>query len=188
MAIAEEGLLSPRPLRWTTVEYHRLGETGWLQNRRVELIDGEIIEMSPIGIEHIKGVTLASDAVRAAFGHGYFVSVQNPLDVGDASEPQPDVAVLHGDVRGLDALPSNPVLVIEVADSSLTYDRTHKGALYARAGVPDYWIVNLVDRVLEAYRDPADGGYAAVTTLRAGESIAPLAAPHVPITVDDVMP
>lgn len=189
MAIFEQPVSEPQPLRWTKSEYYRMGELGLFESKRVELIDGEIIEMQPIGVRHVRAVALASEAVRRAFGGGFWLSVQNPFDVGGASDPQPDIAVLPGDPRLLAAHPTTAALLIEVSDATLRYDRTTKAALYARAGIGDYWVINLVNNVLEVYRqpNPVAGVYAAVQELPTGESIAPLGAPHAVIAVADLL-
>lgn len=196
MTIAEQPPVNePKPLRWTKAEYYRLGEMGFFDGKRVELIDGEIIEMQPIGVRHLKAVVLVADALRRVFDLGFFISVQNPMNVGDGSDPQPDVAVFVGDVRELTDAPTQPVLVVEVADSSLDYDRVTKGSLYARAGISDYWIVNLVESVVEVRRRPVPMpgqpfgfGYADISIRRVGDTIAPLAAPNAIIAVADLLP
>ena len=113
-----------------------------------------------------------------------------PFVGGDDSEPEPDVAVVRGHQRDyIRAHPDTAVLVVEVSDSTLDYDRRRKGPAYARAEVPEYWVVNLVDHLVEVYRDPmADRGYQTVLTLRPGETIAPLGAPFASIAVDDLLP
>lgn len=190
MAIAEAPVVhEPRPLRWTKTEYYRLGETDFFAGRRVELMGGEIIEMQPIGVGHLKAVNLGNRALGRAFGDAFYVSVQNPFDAGGDSEPIPDLAALAGDPGDLEAVPTTAALIVEVADSSLRYDRTTKVTLYARAGIADYWLVNLVERVLEVHRQPqASGGYADVRVYRAGETISPLAAPEAVIAVADLLP
>ena len=179
----------PKPLRWTKRQYYQIGDLGLLDNKRVELIEGEIIEMQPVGGEHIRGVNVGNRVLGRAFGDAFFVSVQNPFDVSDDIEPQPDLAVIAGDPAALAEAPSTAALIVEVSDSTLRYDRTTKTRLYARAGVPEYWIVNLVDRVLEVYRQPqSSGGYADVRLCRPGETLTPFAAPQAVIAVADLLP
>lgn len=127
---------------------------------------------------------------------GYFVSTQCPLDVGELSEPEPDVTVVAGDVRDYkDAHPTTAVLIVEIADTSLAYDRTEKASLYAKAGIADYWILNLMDRQVEVRRDPvADPmqpfgfGYTHVTILAETGFVSPLAMPQAVIAVADLLP
>ncbi len=189
-------LTEPRIHQWTRDEYYKMAEAGLFDGKHVELIEGQVIEMSPMGSRHRTATTLTGDALRQVFRPGYFVSVQCPLDLGDISEPEPDVAVIAGNVRDYtDAHPTTAALVVEVADTSLAYDRTTKASLYAKAGLADYWIVNLIERQLEVYRHPtADAAqpygfsYAEVTVCSAAESVAPLAMPQAHIAVAEVLP
>jgi len=141
--------------RWKRVEYDRLIELGAFDREPLELIGGQLIVAEPQGAYHASSIQRVDYALRAALPQGWIVSVQSPVSLDDESEPEPDLAVVQGspgDYR--DAHPTRPTLVVEVAESSLTFDRRDKGSLYARAGLQDYWIVNLVDRVLEVYREP----------------------------------
>ena len=156
---------------------------------RLQLIDGEIIEMSPQKSPHATAVNLAQNVLMAAFGPDYSVRVQLPLGLGDRSEPEPDVAVAAGSPRRYaGAHPTEAVLVVEVSDSTLAFDRGAKLRLYARHGLPEYWIVNLVDAVLEVYRDPAGDTYRAKQTHGRGERLAPGARPEAAVAVDDLLP
>src|SRR5688500_7147850 len=152
------GDMAQKPLtlkRWRRVEYERLVDLGAFEQEPLELLGGQLIVAEPKGSEHATAVDMADDALRAALPGGWIVRVQNPLALDDDSAPEPDIAVVRGarlDFRH--AHPARPTLIIEVAESSLGFDRVAKGSLYARAGIVDYWIVNLVDRVLEVYRDP----------------------------------
>jgi Uma2 family endonuclease len=183
--------------RWARVEYERLVDLAVFQpGDRVELVGGQLVVREPQGSPHAVAAGLAEDTLRAAFGSGWVVRVQMPVALDNESEPEPDVAVCAGSPRDyLAGHPTRPVLVVEVADSSLAFDREHKGSLYARARVLDYWIVNLVDRVLEVYRDPtpsadAPYGWRFSTLLRLGatDTVAPLAAPEGRISVADLLP
>jgi Uma2 family endonuclease len=141
--------------RWKRVEYDRLIELGAFDREPLELIGGQLIVAEPQGAYHASSIQRVDYALRAALPQGWIVSVQSPVSLDDESEPEPDLAVVQGspgDYR--DAHPTRPTLVVEVAESSLTFDRRDKGSLYARAGLQDYWIVNLGDRVLEVYREP----------------------------------
>ena len=136
------------------------------------------------------------EALRLAFGSGWEVRAQAPLALDDESEPEPDVAVVPGSFRDYVLRhPSQPVLLVEVSDSSLALDRHHKGSLYARAGVADYWIVNLVEGVLEVFRDagpdalaPFGWRYRGVTVLGREASVSPLALAGARIRMADLLP
>ena len=176
--------------RMSRAEYDRAVEAGvFPPDARLELIDGEILTMTPQGSRHTTGVGLVSEALRAAFGAGFHVRVQFPLAADDYSEPEPDVAVVRGGIRDYrDAHPTAALLVVEVSDDSLRRDRTTKQSLYARCGIPEYWLVSLPDGHLEVYRDPDAGGYGTVTVHQRGDGVAPLACPNATIAVDDLLP
>ena len=186
-----------RTRRWTRKEYDRLIEIGFLdEDEPVELVGGQLIVAEPKGTGHSVALQLAAEALRRAFGAGWTVRVQDPIAPDDESEPEPDLAVVPGSPREyLATHPSRPALVLEVSDSSLAFDRRDKGSLYARAQILDYWIVNLVDRVLEVCRDPvlsADAlygwSYARVLRLGPEATISPVAAPAASISVTDLLP
>lgn len=186
-----------RTRRWTRVEYERLVDVGVLgEDEPIELLGGQMIVSEPKGSRHATGVCLTADALRAAFGPGWVVRVQDPVALDDESEPEPDVVVVPGQPRDyVDAHPVSPLLVVEVAESSLAFDRRHKGSLYARAGISDYWIVNIVDDVVEVHRAPvadptADFAwrYSNIETLRTGTSISPLCRPEVTVAAADLRP
>ncbi len=174
--------------RFTPEEYHRMAEIGLFDGERVELIEGEIVRMSPIGPAHTVCTHNVFSCLQQLLGDVFFVRMQSPLSLGD-SEPEPDVAVVPGkpgDYR--DAHPSTAVLVVEVAQSSLEYDRQVKGLLYARAGIPEYWLVNLEDRCVEVYRDPdAQIGYRSRRIYKSGEALTCLQKPDSPISVDELL-
>jgi Uma2 family endonuclease len=186
-----------RNRHWTRQEYDELIKSGFFdEDEPIELLGGQLIVAEPKGSPHSTAVALAAEALREAFGPGWLVRVQDPVALDAESEPEPDVAVVPGRARDyLAAHPARPALLVEVAESSLAFDRDHKGSLYARAGVTDYWIVNLVDEVLEAYRRPAlersaefGWRYLDVQALRPGTTIAPLARPDVTVAVADLLP
>lgn len=183
--------------RWTRAEYDRLIDLGIFRpGEHLELLGGHLIVSEPQGTVHATAVGLVEDALRACFGPGWVVRGQMPIALDDESEPEPDVAVVPGTRRDYEtAHPARPALVVEVAESSLATDRGTKAALYARAGIEDYWIVNLVDRVLEVCRDPvtaaaqsADWGYRDIMIRRPGDSIAPLARPEVSVEIAALLP
>ncbi|MGE0128509.1 MAG: Uma2 family endonuclease [Blastocatellales bacterium] len=200
MATAQRHIIpEPRPYQpyqWTREEYYKMGELGFFNDKRVELIEGRVIEMSPIYSPHMTSVTLADDVLRAVFGKGWVVRIQGPLSLGVNSDPEPDVAVVAGKARDFkDAHPTTAALVIEVADSSLPYDRNHKASLYAKAGIPDYWILNLPDRQIEVHRRQiADAtaefgfSYGDKMIFKEGDSVKPLAKPKASIAVADLLP
>ena len=141
-------------------DYHRMGEAGILtEAERVELIDGEIIEMAPIGDPHVDLVIELTARLGAAVGTRSVVSVQNPLRLSDDTEPQPDLAVLRLDRRRGVPLAADALLVVEVAESSLAYDRDTKVPRFARAGVVETWLVDVASRTLTRYRGPRADGY-----------------------------
>jgi Uma2 family endonuclease len=144
---------------------------------------------SPEKSRHAAAVDLALDALRQAFGPSHTIRVQHPLAVSGGSEPQPDLAVVPGSARDyVEQHPESASLVVEVSDTSLGYDRTRKTRVYARAGIAEYWIVNLVDSILEVHRDPGADGYRTIVTLRSGDSVSPLAAGAAAVAVSDLLP
>ena len=163
---------------------------------RVELIDGEIVTMTPQKSRHATAVSLAQRVLGRAFGDDFIVRTQLPLALDPASEPEPDLAVVTGTPRDYrDAHPSTALLIAEVADASLAFDRSVKASLYARAGIADYWLLNLVESILQVHRNPdraidtARGWrYAAITNHGAGDRVAPLARPDFFVAVADLLP
>lgn len=181
--------------RWKRIEYDRLVDLGVFEDEPLELIGGQLIVAEPKGAYHSSAVTAVDYALRAALPPGWIVRNQQPVSLDEESEPEPDLVVVPGrpgDYRH--AHPVHPALAIEVAHSSLHFDRRDKGSLYARAGIEDYWIVNLVDRVLEIYRDPVSDPsavygwrYQSVTTLAPPASAVPLAFASSRIAVADLL-
>jgi Uma2 family endonuclease len=188
----------PVPMkRWKRVEYERLVDQGVFgPDDRIELIDGLLLVAEPQSSSHYTAIQLVTQALTRAFGEGWTVRSQAPIALDEASEPEPDVAVVRGGIRDFaTAHPVDPVLVVEVSLSSLTFDREHKASLYARAGRPEYWIVNLLDRVLEIRRDPAPEpsapygwDYAFVDVLGPTARAPALAVPAAQILVGDLLP
>ncbi|MGH7385072.1 MAG: Uma2 family endonuclease [Candidatus Rokuibacteriota bacterium] len=183
--------------RWTRVEYDRLVEKGVFgPEDRIELLGGALVVREPQGSPHAMGIRMAEEALRRVFASGWDVRGQLPVALDDESEPEPDVCVVQGSFRDYrHGHPRGAVLIVEIAESSLALDREEKGGLYARAGILDYWIVNLVNHVLEVHRRPvADARaphgwrYASAVTLRSGSRVAPLAAPEASIPVADLLP
>lgn len=181
-----------QPRRWTRDEYERLAGQGFFQpDERLELLNGEILAMTPQKGSHAQAVGLTLDALRQAFGTQTYLRSQLPLALGADSMPEPDVAIIAGSVRDYPDHPTTAQLVVEIADTSLSLDRKRKGPIYARAGIPEYWIVNLVDRIVEVYREPietADGWhYRLVHRAAPGDSVTPLALTS-SVKVDDLLP
>jgi Uma2 family endonuclease len=183
--------------RWRRVEYERLIECGILRTGDpVELMGGDVVVAEPQGSGHFAAVRAVEEALRSAFGTGWEIRAQGPRALDDESEPKPDVAVVPGSFRDYVAgHPSRPVLVVEISESSLALDREHKGSLYTRAGLPDYWILNLVDQVLEVRRlpgpDPAapfGWRYRSIEIMRREASVSPLALPAAHIRTSDLFP
>jgi Uma2 family endonuclease len=184
-----------RERRWSKAEYYRLGELGFFQGQRVELIEGKLMVMSPQNAAHSGGICVAETALRGAFGSGHYIRVQMPLDLHTTTEPEPDIVVVTGDARSyLTAHPTSAELIVEVSDTTLSYDRNHKGSLYARAGIADYWIVNVNANLLEVHRYPIVDAttpfgwrYSSIQVLQVGASVQPVALPGVDIPVADLL-
>jgi Uma2 family endonuclease len=176
---------------WTVDEYYRMAETGILKpDERVELIEGVVVAIPPIGPEHAGSVDRLGDLMRSLLGSTVIVRGQNPVHLKEGSEPEPDLAVVRRrDNYYRDSHPTamDTLLIIEIADSSLAYDRLVKGKLYAEAGIQDYWIANLVDDQIEVHRDPSPDGYRSVRIARRGDTIQPVAFPDMMLTVADIL-
>ena len=194
MASVIEPYVKTRRLR--RVEYDRLVDLGMFAGERLELLDGLLVVREPQGSPHAAVAAHIGQVLAAAFGPGWHPRLHSPLALDDDSEPEPDVAIVTGGpLEYVGAHPSTAALVIEVADSSLRLDRRLKGGLYARAGLPEYWIVNLAEGVLEVHRRPrrmADAPYGwvyrSIEILRAPAMVTPLAVPVTPIPVSDLLP
>lgn len=177
--------------RFTAAEFLRLVEIGVLaEGDRVELIQGDLIEMSPIYITHISTLNRLVWLLSNALGKQVILSVQNPVQLSEDNLPQPDVAIFRFQEEFYSeqhAKPEDILLIIEVADTSLRYDQRVKSKLYGTAGIADYWIVNLPERQIEVYREPRPNGYRTVTTYAPGETLSPLAFPDVVLQVEQIM-
>ena len=182
---------------WTVDEYQRaydLGAFGF--DRHLELIEGEIIKKRGRGAIHAWAICAMYETLRTAFAEGYDVRVQLPLILGPRSKPEPDLAVVVGSFNDYKRThPTTATLVVEVSDSTLAMDRTTKAALYARAGIEDYWIINLPDGVLEVHRQPAPMNgqplghhYRSIIRLTAADTLSPLARPEAAIAVEGLLP
>lgn len=178
--------------RFTVDEYYRMAETGILApDARVELLEGEIVDMFPIGPFHSGVGTRLQTIFTKAGGERWIVRTQYPIHLDDGSEPQPDLALVkpRDDFYiGSHPQPQDVYLLVEVADSSVRFDREEKLPVYARAGIAEYWLVNLVERKVELYRDPSpDGTYRSITQARHGDHIAPVAFSDVAMTVESLL-
>jgi Uma2 family endonuclease len=185
--------------RFTLDEYHRLIEIGFFdEDERVELLEGVLVSMSPNNPPHIRTVIRLQRVFATFFAReDVEVRIQGSVTIPELmTEPEPDMVISResgGDLDERHPYPADILLLMEVSDSSLAHDRTRKGAIYAQAGIPDYWIWNLVDDLLEVYRDPhtpasGDAVYLTKSTYRRGESVAPLAFPDCEVAVGDVLP
>jgi Uma2 family endonuclease len=181
---------APPLRRWTRTEYARMVETGIIQpDERVELLDGEVVAMAPQKGPHASAVDVLHDLLKGAFGGNFRVRSQLPLALSPTSEPEPDLAVVKGGPWDfLTDHPTSAGLVVEVAESTLGQDRLRKGPLYARAGIQEYWIIDLTSDAVEVCRDPGDQGYRSVERLRRGDTIRPLAKPDIALAVSDMLP
>ena len=181
--------------RWKRVEYERLVDLGAFEGDPVELIGGLLIVAEPQNSPHATAVGAADDALRAVLPAGFIVRTQMPVALDEESAPEPDLAVVAGRRADYQVRhPARPVLVVEVSDSSLHFDREDKGSLYARARVPEYWIVNLIDRVVEVYRDPGPDAsaahgwrYRSVVSLGPTGTVEPVALPPARVRVADLL-
>lgn len=186
----------PKVIRWTKQEYLYLAELGLFEGRRTEFLEGEIIEMPTMNSPYATGVTLTDEALRKIFSEKFVVRNQMSLDFGEDFEPVPDIAIVAGKTRDFfESHPRTADLVVEVSDTTLSYDRNRKASLYAKFGIRDYWILNLKNRTLEIYRHPTEDentfyafGYAEKTTLDENAEVAPLAASVAKIKVADLLP
>jgi Uma2 family endonuclease len=177
--------------RFDVDEYHRMGQAGILSPAdRVELIDGEIVTMTPIGARHNAAVNRANRALGRAAGDQAIVQVQGSIRLGRLDEPQPDLAFLRPKAdfyaAGLPG-PADVLLVIEIADASLAYDREVKSRLYAAVGIPEYWLVNLDARIVTRFLRPEGGTYRDVRQIPAGQTLAPQLLPSCEVPAEWLM-
>ena len=175
--------------RFTVHEYHRMGEVGILhEDDRIELIDGELVEMAAIGTPHFNCVNRLTHLLVGLVGDDAIVSIQNPVRLNEYSEPQPDVAVIRTrDYRESLPTPEDVLFLIEVSDTTLAYDRGLKLSRYAEAGIPELWIVNLPEERIERHAGPAGDVFRHIDLSRRGETVEPAALGGSGISVDDVL-
>ncbi|MBI3267685.1 MAG: Uma2 family endonuclease [Planctomycetes bacterium] len=177
--------------KFTVEQYHRMGESGvFAPDERVELIDGEIVEMSPIGPNHAAAVKRLLAIFAARLGPRVLLGVQDPVTLGPRSEPQPDVALLEPKADFYACghpSPKDILLLIEVSDTTQRYDREVKMPHYARVGIREAWLVDLVSDRIEIYRKPGQGGYGELRKVGRGEKLAPLAFPRCALRVEEIV-
>lgn len=177
--------------RFTVEEYHKLAEAGILgEDDRVELLNGNLVIMSPIGIRHVNAVRRMIRYFSKRFSDRCVIDAQNPTVIDPHSELQPDIMLLTLEFEDPLRKPEPPDvhLLVEAADSSLGYDGVDKRDAYARTGIAEYWILDLTVDELVVFREPAAGAYQSVRRLRAEEAIAPLAFPDLAVRVGDLLP
>jgi Uma2 family endonuclease len=177
--------------RFTIHDYHRMGEVGIFdEDDRVELLDGEIVDMSPIGSRHTGGVNRLVAVFTRRFGRRAVVSVQNPIVLDDFSEPQPDLTLLapRSDFyESAHPRPADVLLTIEVSDSRISYDRSVKLRLYARKHIRELWLIDVKGGTVDVYRRPTASGYREHQRLVRGTRIAPMAFPRVFFRVTEIL-
>ena len=177
--------------RFSRADYHELAKVGIIKpGARVELIDGEILEMSPIGRPHRSSVNRVNDVLAPRLHGLAIVQIQSSIILGEYGEPEPDVAVFRFRAdfyKDSDEAPEDILLIVEVADTSEAYDRRVKGPLYARFSIHEYWLVDLNRDLITVYRDPTPDGYASSRVYRRGESVSPLAFPDLTVAVADIL-
>jgi len=176
--------------RFTVEEYHRMGEAGIFgEDDRVELVEGEVVEMTPIGDRHAECVMRLTRLLVRFARDGYTVSVQNPVHLDEQNEPQPDLVLLGEPGRKVGVpVPADILLLIEVSDSSLDYDRDVKLPLYSSASLPEAWVVNLAARVVEVHSVPTTGGYATVSRFGRGEKVFSATVPDLAAEAAELLP
>jgi Uma2 family endonuclease len=187
-----------RPFRFTLEQYYELGKLGYFDRKRVELIYGEIVEMSPVNWPHSLCVGLVCEVLSRVFATGYWVRSQQPFPITvtePVSEPEPDVAVVPGKMRDYTDHPTVAALLVEVSDATLFYDTTTKAEMYATVKVPEYWVLDVAGRQFHVFRDPAPlaenleaTAYQTHLKLSPTDTVSPLAAPNATILVSDLLP
>lgn len=164
---------------------------GWLEGHPVELLDGEVIVMAAMNPPHFVASGKTADKVRHIFSTGYIICDAKPIALSENSEPEPDITVVRGqwdDFGSSLPAPSVVALAIEISATTLTYDLERKADLYARSGIADYWVLDVENRRLIVHREPRDGKYQSVQTLKESDTIAPLEKPDASIQIVDLLP
>ena len=183
-----------RPFRFTREQYYEMGRLGYFDDKRVELIFGEVVEMSPINWRHVVGCRKTAESLERVFAGVAWINRAEPIDLTH-SDPQPDVAVIPGRFEDYTTHPTTALLIVEVADATLSNDLTTKAELYATAGIADYWVLDIDNRQLHVFRDPQPlpvglgvTAYRTHLTLGPTDHVAPLAAPTASVLVSDLLP
>ncbi len=178
--------------KFTVAEYFRLVDAGIIQpGERVELVEGEVLTMPPMGNLHFSGIMRYTRVFGRLAGERFALLVQAPLPLDEHSAPEPDLALLtfrEDDYASRRPGPADVLLVVEVADSSLDYDRGVKSQIYGRAGVPETWVLNLPGDCIERFTEPGPEGYGQHDLLRRGEKVSPAALPDLELAVEDLLP
>ena len=182
---------TPRKRRITVAEFERMiAANVWPEDERIELIQGELIDMSPINARHVYAVNALTEIFIRRLANRAWVSSQNPVQLTEELRPQPDVALVRPPARRYRQqlpAPADVLLLVEVCDTTLAYDRDEKLPLYARAGIPEVWLVDLNANTISVYREPRHGAYAQLTTVGREAEIAPGEFPEVKVKVDDIV-
>lgn len=175
---------------FTVRDYHQMASAGILHEEdRVELIDGEIREMSPIDAVHAAIVKRLGRLINGAIGNRFIVGIQDPVQLSDLTEPQPDISVLrwHDDYyEQAHPTPGDTLILIEVANSSITYDRDEKLPRYALSGIPESWLISIAQQTVEQYTNPVDGQYAEKRTYRKGTTLRATTIPNFELSVNRI--
>ena len=179
-----------RPYHWTRAEFDNMVLAGIFDpEARIELIEGEILDMGRQSSWHATALQLAHDTLRDSYGKGFVVRNQLPIAISEDSEPVPDIAIVRGSARDYsETHPTTALLVVEISYSTLDFDRNRKLHLYARNGIPEYWILNVMDMQLEVHRDPRGDIYTTKQTFYATDVVTPLSLPMASIAVADLLP
>lgn len=179
------------PWRFTAADYHRMGKADIFRpDDRVELIEGVVFRMSPIGDPHAGRVIVLTQVFSLRLGERAYVSVQNAVRLSEYSEPEPDLVIMRLPDAGEPVRAPHPhdiLLLIEVSDTTLSFDRDTKVPLYAQAGIPEVWLLDIQGDRLRVYRDPIDGEYRSITVLVRGDSVTLTAFPDITLTVDEIL-
>ncbi|MGB7273099.1 MAG: Uma2 family endonuclease [Geitlerinemataceae cyanobacterium] len=185
--------LEPTSLkRWVVRDYHQMSEIGILEpNERTELIAGQITLMAAKGTSHVTSLYLLTNTLREKLGNSALIRTQDPIQLDDFSEPEPDLAIVRGmvlDYATQHPRPSDVYLIVEVADRTLKYDCETKDKLYALAGISDYWVLDVKNRQLHIFHDPTPTGYTRHLILAEPNQVTPLAFPDCTIDLTSILP
>ncbi len=170
-------------------EYYRMAEAGiFHEDDRVELIEGEVVKMSPIGSRHAGCLKDMAALFHEQLGRKAVIGVQDPLRINEQTEPLPDLTILKpGKYRQRHPVPADVLLIVEIADTSEAYDRDVKVPLYARCGIPEVWLVRLLADSIRVYRAPQNGAYREVCDVERGQTLIPMLLPHVSLSANDIL-